>query len=264
MIKPLEGRVALVTGGGRGIGSATALALARLGAYTTVLARTSREIDAIAAEINASGGHSLAIQANVADYAQMRDAIQQIEQTAGPVDILINNAAILTLGPLATSDPVVWANTIQINTIGAYYCMRLVLPGMLARGWGRIVNVSSFAGAGPNRPNGSAYAASKAALDRLTRSAAAETAGTGVTVTAMYPGDTNTYMQAQIREAPITLIGQEESTFFRERYARGELYDPALPARLIVALVLSDLNGEVINIDDERGQALLRQYENGA
>jgi NAD(P)-dependent dehydrogenase (short-subunit alcohol dehydrogenase family) len=131
---------------------------------------------------------------------------------------------------------------------------------MLAHGWGRILNVSSFAGSGPSRPNGSAYASSKAALDRLTLSLCAEVRDTGVTCNAIYPGDTDTQMQTQIRNSSAEVLGEQELAYFRNRYSRGELYDPLVPATLIMALLVSELNGEIINLDDDRGMNLVRNY----
>jgi NAD(P)-dependent dehydrogenase (short-subunit alcohol dehydrogenase family) len=266
-MQPLVHRVALVTGGGRGIGRATALELARLGAAVAVLARSSDQVATVAAEISAHGGRALALSADVADGAAVQAAVDAVERALGPIDILINNAAVLEpLGPTATSDPEAWARAIAINVVGAYRCLRAVLPGMLERRWGRIVNVSSGAATGSGILNASAYSTSKAALDMLTRAVAAEIASSGVTVNALHPGMVDTAMQTTLRTAPIDQIGAATSARFRGAYERGELRDPAEPARLIAAIVLSDAQGEIVSIRDQRAQELLRMlpgYEPG-
>lgn len=257
----LAGRVAFVTGGGRGIGRATALALARQGADIAVLARSAEEVRAVAAEITALGPRALALAGDVAKGASVDAAVAETTRVLGRIDILINNAAVI--GPLqstATGDPEEWASAITVNTIGAYRCVRAVLPGMLARRWGRIVNVTSGAAQGSGIRNASAYSVSKAALDALTRSVATEVAGSGVTVNAVSPGVVDTAMQTRLRDSSPDQFGVENWAYFQGLYERGELRDPVVPGQLIAAIVLSDLQGEIVSLHDPRGQELLQMF----
>jgi NAD(P)-dependent dehydrogenase (short-subunit alcohol dehydrogenase family) len=254
----LEGRVALVTGGGRGIGRGAALALAELGASVAVLARSADEVGVVADAISARGGRATGLTADVANASAIATAISMIESAFGPIDILINNAAIL--GPItstASSDPAAWAQTITINVIGAYCCLRALLPGMLARGWGRIVNISSGAATGTGLLNASAYSTSKAALDMLTRAVAVEVAGSGVTVNALYPGVVDTAMQTELRTTPVERIGAATSERFVGYYERGELGDPDKIGQLIAAMVISAIQGQIIQNTPEQTQPLL-------
>ena len=255
--QPLRRRVALVTGGGRGIGRAAALELARLGAAVAVLARSPDQVRQVAQEILAHGRPALALTADVADHSAVQAAVQHLDATLGPADILVNCAGVMPLGPLAAGDPAEWRYAVEVNLLGAYDCLRAVLPGMLARRWGRIVNLSSAVAAMPAIRNRSAYVVSKAALDRLTVAAAAETAGTGVTVNTIYPGMTDTPMLAQIRDAPAEVIGPEQQALIRQRYARGDLHQPAEAGRLVAAIVLSDLHGQVVDLDSEQSRELV-------
>jgi NAD(P)-dependent dehydrogenase (short-subunit alcohol dehydrogenase family) len=260
-MEQLQGRVALVTGGGRGIGRATALSLAQVGAAVVVVARTTAEVRAVADEITAHGGRALSMTADVTQRRAITNVVAETEARLGPIDILINNAGVMPLGALADSDPAEWVFAIHVNLIGPYHCMRVVLPGMLSRGWGRIVNVSSVLATAIGSTQRSAYVTSKAALDRLTLAAAAEQANTGVTINGVYPGMTDTAMQAQLRNAPPDVVGAEQRAWYRERYARGDVSDPREPARLITAIVLSQLHGQIINLDDARGRHLRQPLE---
>jgi NAD(P)-dependent dehydrogenase (short-subunit alcohol dehydrogenase family) len=245
----LNRRVALVTGGGRGIGRGVAL-----------LARTAPEVTQVAAELSQLGKRSHAAVADVASLPEVVRAVEQISAALGPIDILVNNAAII--GPLDAIDqvdPAAWAQTQQVNLLGAFFCQRSVLPGMLARGWGRIVHVSSGAATGSGLSRASAYSVSKAALDMLARATAAEVGAQGVAVTSVYPGIVDTAMQATIRAAPTERAGTELVGRFRDNYAQGRLADPEQVGALIAAVVLGEFNGELIDVrtDRERLLALL-------
>jgi NAD(P)-dependent dehydrogenase (short-subunit alcohol dehydrogenase family) len=189
----LSGRGAVVTGGGRGIGAAAARALVAAGARVVVSARTAGEIDALAAELRAAGGTAHALACDVA----RADAVERLREGAlaalGRVDILVNNAGVASSAPLKSQTPEEWERLFAINVSGTFLVTRAFLPGMLERGWGRVVNVASIAGRA-GAAYVSAYAASKHAVVGFTRSMAAEVAARGVTFNAVCPGYVDTPM----------------------------------------------------------------------
>ena len=255
---PLRNRVALVTGGGRGIGRAAAHELARLGAAVAVLARSAGQVTAAAEAIRSFGGRALPLVADVASLAEVEAATQRAASELGPIGMLVNAAGLMPLGPLVSSAAAEWRYALEVNVLGAYYCLRAVLPAMLEQGWGRLMNISSTVAVLPAIRNRSAYVVSKAALDRLTVAASAELAGTGVTVNTVYPGLTDTALLAQIRDAPVEVIGPEQQTLVRQHYASGTLHQPEAVGRLIAAVALSDLQGQVVEAGSERARALLQ------
>jgi NAD(P)-dependent dehydrogenase (short-subunit alcohol dehydrogenase family) len=183
----LPDRVALITGGGRGIGRAIALAFAREGAHVAVTARTTAELDAVAAEARALGRKAVAIPCDVTDRAQVEAAVRTATETLGPIQVLVNNAGVAVSAKLADTDDALWARHLAVNLTGAFYASRAVLPGMLAARFGRIVNIASTA-ARQGFPYVAAYVASKHGLLGLTRALAAEVVASGITVNAICPG----------------------------------------------------------------------------
>jgi NAD(P)-dependent dehydrogenase (short-subunit alcohol dehydrogenase family) len=190
----LDGQVALVTGAGRGIGRAIALELADAGASVAVCARSEEEISATANEVTERNGRAITVRTDVGDREDVERMVSRVEAELGPVDILVNNAGRSGRHKaLVATDPDDWWRTMEVNVRGPLYCSRAVLPGMLARARGRIVNVSSHAGFFA-WPMMSDYAVSKVALLRLTENLAAETKGQGVHVFAVVPGVVRTAM----------------------------------------------------------------------
>ncbi|HEY7766920.1 SDR family oxidoreductase [Longimicrobium sp.] len=256
---PLQGRVALVTGAGRGIGRSIALELARRGAAVGLLARTRAQLEAVAGEIRSNGSHAAIAAADVGRIGEVERALSRIGRALGPVDILVNNAGAMPLGAILDSDPDEWCDAFRVNVFGAYFCARSSVPGMLAGGWGRIVNVSSGLAHRLQATHRSAYVSSKAALDRLTHALAAEFAGSGVTVNGIYPGVTDTVLQRQLRDAPEPAVGPDQR-WYRECHARGALHPPARPAALVAALVASPLHGEIVDLDSARAGEILASW----
>jgi len=188
----LQGQVAVVTGAGRGIGRGVALAFAQAGAKVAVLARTRSEIDETAALIKKSGGIAQPFAVDVTDTAGLFAAIEKVEAALGSVDVLVNNAGLLgRIGPIVESDPDEWWRVFEVNVRGPMLCTRAVLPGMLSRGRGRIINIAT--GVLPY-PCLSPYVTSKTALVRFGEILATETRARGVSVFSISPGTTRTAM----------------------------------------------------------------------
>ncbi|MEX2047706.1 MAG: SDR family oxidoreductase [Chloroflexota bacterium] len=244
-------QVAIVTGAGRGLGRAVAETLAALGASVVLASRNAPELDEVVKVIKRSQGRALAQTADIGDERQVRELALATERWVGPASILVNCAGTVDpMTPLARSDPALWLRNIAINVGGSYLPLRAVLPGMLDRGFGRIVNVSSGAATRPSA-GWTAYSAAKAAVVQLTRSLALEIEGSGVTVCAFNPGAMDTEMQERIRRASESDFPRADE--YREAAREGRLADPRGPARAIAYLALpgTQQNGQVLQYDDE-------------
>ena len=190
----LEGKVALVTGAGRGIGKAIALAYARHGAAVGCVARTGDDITGTAAEITRNGGKALAVPADVRELDAVERAFARTSEAFGGLDIVVINAGVnRAQSPLETSDPELWRETIETNLVGAYFCARAAVPHLKRRGAGKIITVGSGIGH-RGVPGRSAYACSKAGLWMLTRVLAQELAPYNISVNELVPGPVDTSM----------------------------------------------------------------------
>jgi NAD(P)-dependent dehydrogenase (short-subunit alcohol dehydrogenase family) len=228
----LTGQVAIVTGGGRGIGRAMALALARAGAAVAVVARTANQLAETVALIEEAGGRAVACPAE-----------------GGPP------------GPLWESDPDAWWQCVEVNLRGPYLCSRAVLPGMVTRRCGRIVTTASGAGLRP-WPYAAAYAISKCAAIRFSESLAAETAGHGIRAFAIGPGFVRTAMTETAAESPEW--DKWLSGFFRKALAAGRDVPPERAANLVVYLAsgrADALSGCYISVDDDAADMVRRAAE---
>ncbi len=203
----IEGKAVVITGASRGIGAAAAREFANNGAKTVLCARSSGDIDALAAEIRANGGKAKAVPCDVSSYADVARAVEECRAAYGRIDVLVNNAGVIEpIGLLAKSDPEAWGRATDINFKGTYHGIRAALPPMQAQGTGVIVNISSGAATSPLE-GWSHYCASKAAAAMLTRCADREATGS-VRVVGLSPGTVATEMQVMIKASGINPVSR--------------------------------------------------------
>ena len=193
----LKNKNALITGAGKGIGRAIAIALAKEGVNVILMARTQSDLDEVATEVNALGVKSLTVIADVADINSVNGAVEKALVEFKTIDILINNAGIAAFGKFLELEPSAWENIIKVNLMGTYYVTRAVLPNMIERQIGDIINISSTAGLAGNALT-SAYSASKFAVLGLTDSLMQEVRKHNIRVTALTPSTVATNMAKEL------------------------------------------------------------------
>src|SRR6202163_3885435 len=252
----LTKKVAVIPGGGRGIGRAMAIKFAGEGAAVVVAARTQSEIEGVAVEIRKSGGRAAAVPADVADEKHCERLIQEAATQFGRVDILVNNAGEYgPVKPVEEISPAEWDRVVAVHLRGTYLLTRLVLPGMYARGSGVILNISSLS-AKSAFGWGSPYAAAKAGMLGLTRVAAAEAARKGVRVNAICPGPvTETKMSKDLGQVLAERLGvspEKQLAGFLETVLQGRgqtANEIAAAALFLCSDQASAITGQSLNVD---------------
>jgi NAD(P)-dependent dehydrogenase (short-subunit alcohol dehydrogenase family) len=258
--QPLRGQVALITGGGRGLGRAYAIALAKAGAAVVVTARTEQEIQAVQREIEQHEGHALAITADVTDKNALVQLVATVEQQLGAVDLLVNNAGVLrAIGRVTDVDADEWWREVEINVRGPFLCSQAVLPSMIARKRGRIINVASVGGLFAIDCF-SAYCLSKTALVRFSESLALENKAHGIVVFAIHPGNVRTAMTEYLHDAEVVA---QRAPWMQQGWQRRFAEKKDTPMERSVALVLQlaagqadALSGRYIDAEDDLAELL--------
>ena len=245
---------ALVTGGGRGIGAAAGLALAKAGAKVSLAARNEAQVVEIASEIRRNGQEAFAFRCDVTDPRQVRDLALSATEAMGRIDILVNNAGTATSNPLSKITHAEWQHIMDVNATGTFLCSQAVYEKMASRRWGRIVNVASIAGLEGDKYI-SAYTAAKHAVVGFTKAMAIESKGKGITVNAVCPG----YVDTPLTDETISRIMHHTGRSWEEALMSllGQSGQPRLiraheVADEIVSLCLEESvgrNGELVILD---------------
>ncbi|HUR76973.1 MAG TPA: SDR family NAD(P)-dependent oxidoreductase [Acidimicrobiales bacterium] len=245
------GKVAIVTGGGSGIGLAISVRLAADGAAVAVLDRDGASADDAAAKITASGGTAIGVTADVTDRAAVEAAVAAVAHGLGAPTILVNNAGLQQFGPFLKIDLDTWRRVHEVNLTGTFHCCQLVMPHMLEAGWGRIVNISSSSAQG-GQQRMAAYVSSKAAMIGLTKSLALEFGPHGITVNTIPPGFIDTPMLRDSEAKGLLGPGVEaaEQTTPVRRVGRPE--DIAAATAFLVSEEASYVTGQVIGVNGGR------------
>jgi NAD(P)-dependent dehydrogenase (short-subunit alcohol dehydrogenase family) len=253
----LAGKVALITGAGRGLGRAAAIAMAREGAAAILVSRTLSDLEETAAVIRAVGGECLIGRGDVSRAQDVAAIVARSIDRFGKIDILVNNAAVVgPVEPLSAMPADEWNQVIAINLSGVLVCSQAVLPGMITRKSGKLINVTSGLGEIVH-PRFGPYSVAKAGLIHLTKILAAELAPSGIQVNGLDPGVMDTRMQADVRSRGPERLGTEVYNLLSGMAARGELKPPEAAARLAVFLA----SGEADHLSGHNGsEAYYRRF----
>jgi NAD(P)-dependent dehydrogenase (short-subunit alcohol dehydrogenase family) len=247
----LMNQVAVVTGGGRGVGRTIARHLSSQGARVAVASRTQTEVEETVDLIERAGGTAIAFPLDVADRESVSDMVTETERRLGPVDLLVNDAGIVApFGPSWEVDPDHWWRLLEVNLYGSFLCAHAVLPGMTRRRRGRIVNLASGVGINPV-PYGSAYVTSKAAVIRLSEALAIEAEEYGVTVFAIDPGWVSTAMTEYVTDSD---QGKRWMPWAQSVNGTGAHVPPERAAQLVVTLAAGRadrLTGRYLRVSDD-------------
>jgi 2-hydroxycyclohexanecarboxyl-CoA dehydrogenase len=244
----LEGKVAVVTGGGGGIGSAACMRLAREGGAVAVLDQNLEAAEKVAGAIRAEGGRAEAVRCDITQRTQVDSAIGATEAKLGPVDILVNNAGWDVFKPFAKTEPAEWERLIAVNLVGALHMHHAVLPGMSARKRGRVVNIASDA-ARVGSSGEAVYAACKGGLVAFSKTLAREHARHGITVNVICPGPTDTALLAEYKAGASNPEKLMEA--FRSAIPLGRIGQPADLAGAIAFFASDDaayVTGQVLSV----------------
>jgi NAD(P)-dependent dehydrogenase (short-subunit alcohol dehydrogenase family) len=250
----LQGRVAFITGGGRGVGRACAVEIARAGAAVALAARSAEQVGRVRAEIESAGGRAIAVVCDVTELHEVEAAVARTREELGPVTVLVAAAGVARGVPFHETTDTDWEEHLRTNATGAFYAIRAVLPDMLEARWGRIVAVASVASKVASRYT-AAYTTSKHALLGLVRSVAVEYADRGITANAVCPGYLDTEMTARNIERISARSGRPrgEVRAILERFSPQKRLFTAEEVASLVAFLCSDaargINGQGLVLD---------------
>jgi NADP-dependent 3-hydroxy acid dehydrogenase YdfG len=235
--RPLQGKVALVTGASSGIGAATAESLARAGAAVAIGARRRDRLDELAAQLRAEGATVLQLDLDVTDERACADAVARTRAELGGLDVLVNNAGVMLLGTIVGADPEDWRRMLSTNVLGVMYMTHAAIEGMLEQGSGDIVNVSSVAGRLARKGAGG-YNASKWAVNAFSESLRQEVTGRGVRIGLVEPGAVATELTDHITQPEARAASQQMATMITllqaEDIARAVVYMVSQPRHVAV------------------------------
>jgi 3-oxoacyl-[acyl-carrier protein] reductase len=243
----------LITGAGRGVGKRLAMGFAQAGARVGLLARSQAELDLAKMEIEHAGGHALRLRADVRDLEQMAAAVERMRTEFGPLDVLVAAAGVQgPIGPLLSTRPKVWNETIEVNLIGTVNSCRVALPPMIEKRSGKIILIVG-GGSGHSRANFSAYAASKAAVARFAECLADEVRDHNVQVNSISPGGAYTHMTDEILHAGEERAGRREIEEAEQvRITGGVAPDKQIQLALFLASERSNhISGRLIHVSDD-------------
>lgn len=247
-------RTVLVTGGGRGIGRAIALAFGAIGHRVVITGRTEPVLDCVAEEIRRLGADAFSKTCDITERAQVEELGRAVKERLGPVEVLINNAGTAAAASFLEMEDSFWEQVLRVNLTGTYNCCKVLLPDMLAARWGRIINIASIV-AKVAYPHVSAYVTAKHAVLGLTRALAIEIARSGVTVNALCPG----YVDTDLTRTNALLLAEKTGKSRDEAFAmlksvspQKRFIEPEEVARMTVMLASDSakgITGQAINVD---------------
>lgn len=253
----LQDKVAIITGGGRGLGRSVALTFGKEGANVALAARTKEQIEHVADELRSFRRSAIAVPTDVSDEDQVNHLVKRTLEAYGTIDILVNNAGIRgSIGPIHKISLEEWEQTLRLNLTATFLCSKAVLPVLMEKKEGKIINVATTI---TPRPNLTPYMVAKAGVTHFTKQLSRELKDFNIQVNAIHPGVMDTQMQKELREAGMEAIGTDMFTRMKEE---GILHLPDEPAQLVLFLATKAANGitgQFLSFDDKEVKFLISQ-----